>query len=178
MFGIDPIEINTTDSLWYFWKSYRAGKVTDFVRRVGEICRKNNTAITAVIFPNKELAFDTKLQDWSIWSYNNFIDGFTPLFLTCDDKTALNLMGNIINNKSPRTKLYAGLFVTFMNGANSDLIKQIHAARTCKLNGLIIFDYAHLKDNYINTLTESIFRPLAQTRQQENRRTNYRDGRR
>ena len=91
---------------------------------------------------------------------NNYVDGFTPLFLTCNDATAMNLMEEILRNKSSSTKLYAGLFVTFMNGATSDLMKQIHAARRFGLNGLIIFDYAHLTDMYINTLTESVFRPV------------------
>ena len=45
-----------------------------------------------------------------------------------------------------------------MNGSSSDLIKQIHAARKYSLNGLILFDYAHLKEDYIQTLTESVFR--------------------
>lgn len=159
-FGVDPITLGTHGSLWYQWQFYRAGKVTEFVRKVGILCRSNGITITAVIFPNRELALDTKLQDWKTWSANNFVDGFTPLFLTCDDKTALNLIGNVIRNKASNTKLYAGLFVTFMNGSNADLIKQIHAARRCGLNGIIIFDYAHLGDSYVSALTESIFRPL------------------
>ena len=40
------------------------------------------------------------------------------------------------------------------------MIKQIHAARKFSLNGIIIFDYAHLTDDYIKTLTQSIYRPL------------------
>ena len=67
-------------------------------------------------------------------------------------------MEEVLRNKSASTKLYAGLFVAFMNGSSSDLIKQIHAARKYSLNGLIIFDYAHLKEEYIQTLTESVFR--------------------
>ena len=160
MYGVDPIELTTNDALWYQWKMYRAGKITDFVRRVGRLARMNGIMTTAVIFPNIEMAYDTKLQDWKTWSMNNFVDGFTPLLLTCDDKTAMNLMGNVLRNKSASTKLYAGLFVTFMNGSNSDLIKQIHAARKYALNGLIIFDYAHLSDKYIDTLTQSIYRPV------------------
>lgn len=160
MYGVDPIELNTDDYLWYQWKIYRAGKVTDFVRRVSRLARMNGITTTAVIFPNMEMAYDTKLQDWKTWSLNNYIDGFTPLFLTCDDKTAMNLMGNVLRNKSASTKLYAGLFVTFMNGSNADLIKQIHAARKYALNGLIIFDYAHLNDTYIETLTQSVFKPI------------------
>lgn len=162
MYGIDPMELSVYDSTWYQWKCYRCNKVTEFVRKVGEICKLNNIKITAVIFPNREMAIDTKMQDWKTWSLNNYIDGFTPLFLTCDDKTAMNLMGNVLRNKAPSTKLYAGLFVTFMNGSNADLIKQIHAARKYCLNGLIIFDYAHLKESYVNVLTQSVFRPMKQ----------------
>lgn len=164
MYGIDPVELNVTDSTWYQWQCYRCNKISDFVRKVGRLCRANGITITAVIFPNREMAMDTKMQDWKTWSLNNFVDGFTPLFLTCDDKTAMNLMGNVLRNKSANTKLYAGLFVTFMNGSNADLIKQIHAARRYSLNGLIIFDYAHLKDCYIETLTESVFRPIRTSR--------------
>ncbi len=158
MYGVDPVLLRTSDPLWYQWKFYRCNKVTSFVKRVSHLCRYNKIAITAVIFPNRTMALDTKMQDWRTWSMNNFVDGFTPLFLTCDDKTAMGLMAEVLRNKSASTKLYAGLFVTFMNGAASDLIKQIHAARKYALGGIIIFDYAHLTDNYVSTLTESIFK--------------------
>lgn len=160
MYGVDPIELKQTDPLWNYWRFYRCAKVTNFVKRTSALCRSNNVQITAVIFPNRTSAIETKMQDWKNWSINNFVDGFTPLFLTCDDKTAMNLMEEVLRNKSASTKLYAGLFVTFMNGSNSDLIKQIHAARRYALNGLIIFDYAHLGESYVNTLTESVFRPV------------------
>lgn len=158
MYGVDPIEIKVSDTMWYYWKAYRCNKITSFVKKASQLCRANNVMVTAVIFPNRETALDTKLQDWKTWSKNNFIDGFTPLLLTCDDKTAMNLIDQILRNKSASTKLYAGLFVTFMNGSSSDLMKQIHAARRYCLNGVIIFDYAHFNQQYINTLTESAFK--------------------
>ena len=160
IYGTDPIEIRYNDTLWGYWRHYRCGKITDFVRKVSGLCRANKIELTAVIFPNRTNAIDTKMQDWKNWSINNFVDGFTPLFLTCDDKTAMNLMEQVLRNKSASTKLYAGLFVTFMNGSNSDLIKQIHASRKFSLNGLIMFDYAHLKETYIEALTQSVFKPI------------------
>ena len=159
IYGVDPIEIKPGDALWNYWRFYRCAKVTNFVKRASTLCRSNNIMVTAVIFPNRASALDTKLQDWKNWSINNFVDGFTPLFLTCDDKTAINLIEEVLRNKSASTKLYAGLFVTFMNGSNSDLIKQIHASRKYALNGVIIFDYAHLSSNYLETLTQSVFKP-------------------
>ena len=158
-YGVDPIELRPQDALWNYWKNYRCNKVTSFVKKVSQLCKANKVELTAVIFPNRLNAIDTKLQDWKIWSINNFVDGFTPLFLTCDDKTAINLMEEVLRNKSASTKLYGGLFVTFMNGSNTDLLKQIHASRMYNLNGLILFDYAHLNDLYIENLKESIFKP-------------------
>lgn len=160
MYGADPMDISTNEPLWYHWKLYRANKVSEFVGKVGKLAKANGITVTAVIFPNIQMAYDTKLQDWKTWSYNDYVDGFTPLLLTCDDKTAMNLMGNVLRNKAQNTKLYAGLFVTFMSGANSDLMKQIHAARRFGLNGIIIFDYAHLNQCYVDALTQSIFKPI------------------
>ncbi len=159
IYGTDPMDIKPYDYLWDYWRYYRCNKITTFVRKVSSLCRANNVQLTAVIFPNRNQAISTKMQDWKSWSANNFVDGFTPLFLTCDDKTAANLMEEVLRNKSSSTKLYAGLFVAFMNGSNSDLMKQIHAVRKYSLNGLIIFDYAHFNESYIDALTESVFKP-------------------
>ena len=158
MYGVDPVDLTQNDTMWYIWKFYRCNKITTFVKKISSLCRANNTMLTAVIFPNRGMAIDTKLQDWRNWSMNNFVDGFTPLFLTCDDRTAMNLMEEVIRNKSASTKLYAGLFVTFMNGSSFDLIKQIHAARKLNTSGVIIFDYAHFGENYADILGQSIFK--------------------
>ena len=158
-YGTDPMDIKPTDALWNYWRMYRCNKVTDFVRKVSSLCRANQITLTTVIFPNRLNAIDTKLQDWKTWSINNFVDGFTPLFLTCDANTAANLIEEVLRNKSAATKLYAGLFVTFMNGSETDLIKQIHISRKYTLDGLVLFDYAHLGEKYINVLKESVFKP-------------------
>lgn len=156
IYGVDPVELTQFEPLWESWNEYRRGKVTEFVRRTSKICRSNNVNLTAVIFPNRQAALDMKQQDWKRWSANNYVDGFTPLFLTCDPTTAAGLMKEVLNNKTPQTKLYAGLFITFMNGSESDLIKQINAMRDLSLDGFSIFDYAHFDEKYIHPLTISI----------------------
>ena len=162
----DPIELTPEDELWTNWCDYRRYKVTEFVRRVSKICKSNNVTLTAVIFPNRYVAMNNKLQDWKTWSDANLIDGFTPLFLTCDYSAAADLMKGVIKNKKSNTKLYAGLFVTFMSGSESDLIRQIHEARKLNLDGFSIFDYAHLPDRYVYALKESVTNP---TKQQQNK---------
>lgn len=158
-YGVDPVTITPCDTYWQTWCDYRRDKVTCFVNRLSKICRSNKVTLTAVIFPNKKSALENKHQDWAVWSANNYIDGFTPLFLTCDPVTASDLMRGVIKYKNAKTKLYAGIFVTFMNGSQSDLIRQIHELRKLNLDGFSIFDYAHFQDEYIYTLKESVCTP-------------------
>ncbi|MBQ3310838.1 family 10 glycosylhydrolase [bacterium] len=153
----DPTEITFGTKLWYEWDNYRRDKVTLFIEEVSKICRQNHTIITTVVFPNKNIALETKQQDWSTWSDKNYIDGFTPLYLTCDPKTIKSMVFDMLREMSPKTKLYAGLFVTFMDGSAEDLIRQIHETRKLNLGGVILFDLAHLQEKYIKSLTTSVF---------------------
>ena len=156
IYGIDPVELVPTDNCWQAWNDFRRGKVTAFVRRLSKVCRSNKVTLTAVIFPNKYSALENKHQDWEVWTANDYIDGFTPLFLTCDPVTAADMMRGVIRYKNTKTKLYAGLFVAFMNGSESDLIRQIHEIRKLNIDGFSIFDYAHFQDKYMNALKECI----------------------
>ena len=84
------------------------------------------------------------------------------------------MMQDVIRAKSPKTDLYAGLFVMFMGGADEDLIRQIHEARKLNTKGVILFDYAHLNNRYSKTLATSVFstksavKTLAQQPNQQN----------
>lgn len=157
IYGVDPIILKKTDPLWQDWNNYRIEQITNMVKKAGQICKKNNTYISAVIFPDRLAALSSKHQDWKTWSTRGYLNGLTPLFLTCDSKMANKMMLDVISAKSSNTDFYAGLFVTFMGGSDEDLIKQIHEARKVNANGVILFDYAHLNNKYINTLSKSVF---------------------
>lgn len=156
-YGKDPVDIAQSDVLWPMWDKYRQDKITDFVFRISKITKPQNIMLTTVIFPDRQKALETKQQDWKCWSTYGYVDGFTPLLLTCDAKTASVMMQDVNRNKCPETALYAGLFITFMGGSNEDLIRQVHESRKLGAKGVIVFDYAHFNDKYINTLTASAF---------------------
>lgn len=153
----DPIEISPDEPLWATWCRYRQDKITAFVLRISNLTKQNQIKLSTVIFPDRLKAMEVKQQDWKTWSALGYVDAFTPLLLTCDAKTANVMMQDVMRNKCQNTDLYAGLFVTFMDGAREDLLRQIHEARKVGAKGIILFDYAHLKDKYAETLTESVF---------------------
>ena len=160
LYGTDPINLKLNDDLWEKWNDYRRENITNFVRKIGTLGRQTNTYISAVIFPDIESALNTKQQDWRTWSKRNYINGFTPLFLTFDPKMVAAMTKDIMSIKSPNTDIYAGIFVTFMGGSNEDLVRQIHEARKLKSNGIILFDYAHTTKNYTEMLSNSAFKPI------------------
>ena len=157
IYGEDPANLIYGSKMFDNWSNYRRDKITMFIASVSKICRDNKTTLTAVVFPNRGKALETKQQDWVTWSNYNYIDAFTPLFLTCDPKSIKVMIFDMMKEMSPKTKLYAGLFVTFMGGSEEDLIRQIHETRKLNLGGVILFDYAHLQEKYIRLLSTSIF---------------------
>lgn len=158
-YGKDPVELTVSDAMWYDWNAYRRNIITDFVKKAGELGKEHKTYISTVIFPDIASALATKQQDWRSWSSNEYIDGFTPLFLTYDSKMLASMMNDVMSIKSPNTELYAGLFVTFMGGSSEDLIRQIFETRRMNANGVILFDYAHTTPVYTSTLMASAFDP-------------------
>ena len=155
----DPIDIKKGTPEWTKWAEYRQNKITTFVKEVKNLTNNKNILLTAVIFPDKQRALETKMQDWRSWSINNYIDGVTPLILTCDKQTASLLINDIKKNSSYLTKIYPGLFVTFMGGSTDDLLRQVHETRKLSMNGFIFFDYAHFDDKYIEVLKAGAFNP-------------------
>jgi len=156
-YGVDPATLKTTDPLWMSWNNFRRSQINGFVKKIGDMTKEKGVYLSAVIFPDKSVAYTRKLQDWGTWSQNHYLQGFTPLFLTCDQKTFNSQVKTVLNYKAPETDLFAGLFVTFMGGSEEDLIRQIHESRKLDVNGVILFDFAHLDNKYINALSTRVF---------------------
>lgn len=167
IYKTDPLNIKCNEDLWKDWETYRREQITNFVAKAGTLGRQNNTYISTVIFPDLEAALNTKQQDWRTWSKRDFIDGFTPLFLTYDPKMVSSMMNDVMKIKGGNTNIYAGIFVTFMGGTKEDLIRQIHETRKLKSDGVILFDYTHTTGEYAKTLSEGAFKLVKQQPQQE-----------
>ncbi len=170
LYGVDPVTITVSDPLWVKWGDFRRQQISDFVEKVGQLGKSKGIYMSAVIFPDKNLAYSHKLQDWAAWSQKHYLRAFTPLFLTCNPKTLNSQITTVINSKSPDTDLIAGLFVTFMGGSEEDLIRQIHETRKANANGVSLFDYAHLSPKYIKALSQRVF---SSDNKQDDKRINW-----
>jgi len=157
IYNIDPIDIKKGTTEWYQWAKYRQDKITRFVKETKNLTKANKIKLTAVIFPDRQRCLETKMQDWRTWSVYGYVDGLTPLILTCDKQTASLLINDIKKNSSHLTNVYPGLFVTFMGGSTDDLLRQVHETRKLSMSGFVLFDYAHFEDKYVDVLMSGVF---------------------
>ena len=158
LYGSDPLEIESKGSMWNNWCEYRRDKITDYIRKASMLLKNRNILFTAVVFPDYKISLQTKFQDWTRWISEEYLDAITPLILTSDDELAYDMLDEIRKKAQGNSNVYPGLFAGFIESDPEDLLRQIHIIRKLRLKGVILFDWAHLTDNYLDVLKTSVFR--------------------
>jgi len=158
IYGVDPVNLTPDNPMWQNWVYYRQNKITLFVSRLKSLTNNKNILISAVIFPKLEETSVMKLQDWGIWGNNKYVDAFTPLIMGTDKLLVQYHICEIRNIVNDNVLIYTGLFEPFTAGSPVDLLNQIKAARESGATGIILFDYAHLNNDFITALKSRAFR--------------------
>ncbi|MBR5304665.1 MAG: family 10 glycosylhydrolase [Candidatus Gastranaerophilales bacterium] len=158
IYATDPIEIQPRSAFWDDWCEYRRNKITRYIYEVHNLLKHKDIMFSAVIFPDYKVSLQTKFQDWYTWVDNCYLKAITPLILTGDDNLAKSMLEEIKRKTSNNAKIFPGLFAGFIESDPEDLLRQIHIVRKLKLDGVILFDWAHLNDNYRDVLKTSVFK--------------------
>lgn len=156
-YGIDPLDIKYGTPQWQKWDLYRQDKIATYISTLKNSLKDRGVMLSAVVFPDEESCIETKQQNWGKWSELGYIDAITPLILTSDNELSQIMMRNIKKKAGQKVKVYPGLFVGFMDGEPEDLLRQIRVLRNEKLDGAVLFDYAHLEKRYVDILKSCVF---------------------
>lgn len=157
-YGKDPLDINENHRLWPKWINYRQDKITEFVSQLKKTIDDKDIIISAVIFPDTEETQVTKLQKWQDWAQNGYLDAFTPLIMSSDEVSAKQTVEEVLNLSGGNVLVFPGLFEPFTAGSPNDLLHQIVAVRSAGAEGLVIFDYAHLNEEFVDALKTRAFK--------------------
>ena len=157
IYGVDPINIRANSAMWNKWDNYRQDRISKYVASVKDAVKDRGIVLSAVVFPDYKSSLETKQQNWQRWSSYGYLDALTPLILTADYNLANSMLEEMKRKTSSKTKLYPGLFVGFMEGESEDLLKQIHIIRNQNLEGVVLFDWAHLDKKYTDVLKACVF---------------------
>ncbi len=160
LYEIDPFEISHTCESWHKWEQYRQNQVNRMVKDVYKALKIINPdlELSAVIFPDYQKAKVEKLQDWHKWVNKGYIDALTPIILGSSPELVGEISTNLMEFSDGRVKIYTGIFGAFNNDLPIIFIKQIQAANRSGINGINIFDLAHLEEEYIKALKEGPFK--------------------
>ena len=158
LYDFDPLDLQAKSANWEHWCNYRRDKISSYVYQVSQTVKNKNIVLSAVIFPDYKVSLATKFQDWALWAKEGYINAVTPLILTSDDSLAKDMLEEIKKKTMPQAYVYPGLFAGFIESDPEDLLKQIHIIRKLGLSGIILFDWAHLNEKYLEAIKTSAFK--------------------
>lgn len=160
-YGSDPYNLKPDDKEWGAWLNYRQENVTQFVKSVDCLLKKQSRPIelSAVIFPNEKEAKIQKLQNWYEWLANGYLNALTPIILGSSPEQVEKATREIASHAKGKAALYVGVFGVFNQDDPITLVKQIVAARNAGAEGINVFDAAHVTEKYKEALIEGVFKP-------------------
>lgn len=164
--GIDPVKLTPDDKLWADWVQYRQRKVNLMVREVYQEIKSinKNIILSAVVFPDREKAAVQKLQNWKDWIVCRYIDRLTPIILGSSPELIATYCLQLRDLSQGQIEIIPGIFGAFNNDIPVNFIQQVMATNISGIDGINIFDYAHLKPEYVQALNEGPFKPAMQYR--------------
>jgi uncharacterized lipoprotein YddW (UPF0748 family) len=156
--GLDAkkLDAKQTPKEWKIWQDWKTGQVTQTVKELAEIVRKNQPGweISAAVFPDIEQNLRVKQQDWKSWAQLGLVDALLPMLYNRDINRVETWAKDFRRHVSPKTKIYPALFIGhFYEGAERKLDRRYLDVETkFKFNGFALFAAQSLTDDLIEKL--------------------------
>ena len=124
------------------WSEYRTSVITDFVKRIhDEVIVPNDTMLSMAIVPEVEHAKANKMQDWTTWVNNGWIDMVNGMYYSSDPNRILIESNQVKDIEENKVYDYPGILVTsYYSLPNIQNIYYIQAAHKAFNMGVSIFD--------------------------------------
>lgn len=137
------ISLLNSNNLQNDWTKFRAEIVTGFVQQVFDMVNeKHPTAmLSTAIFPDFQVTYNTKKQDISTWLENDFIDIVTPMVYYYEASQVQSAVSDMME-KCKNCFCYTGLYATYHNQSQEELLAQINASDVAGADGFVLFDSA------------------------------------
>ena len=148
-YGIDPINMDFSKENKQ-WNLYRLDALTSLVKELKEIAKKNQTKISAAVFPYPEMSRQMVRHDWSSWelditcpmNYHHFYEG--------DLNWIRDSVFRGLKSKKTKSLFLSGLFLGSLSPV--DLKKAIIKCLEAGADGVSLFSADSLTNDHIKVL--------------------------
>jgi len=77
--GVDIETVCEKDAGHDLWVDWRVSRVTDFVRRMRELTKRERMELSAAVFPSYPRSVSNQGQDWVAWAEEGLVDYLMPM---------------------------------------------------------------------------------------------------
>lgn len=156
----DPVQLTPSSPLWQRWVEWRKSWVTGFVKNISEKAHavRPNLLLSAVVFPSTDPLYSLKLQDYSYWAKQGYIQALTPIGLSPRPDWMQQQSLKLKQQVEDRIPVYVGVFGMYNRATPVEFLEQIDAVHQAKMPGIMLFEWSRLRPEYAEALKEGPFR--------------------
>lgn len=144
------------------WTRFRADIVSQFVQQVFQlICQKHpQKLLSTAVFPDFDATYQSKKQDIASWLEAGWLDIVTPMVYYYEASQVLSAVQTIME-KCDNCFCYTGIYATYHNQSEQQLLEQLRASAQAGADGFVLFDSAKtfFQNNYFSTLQQNFGQP-------------------
>jgi uncharacterized lipoprotein YddW (UPF0748 family) len=134
----DPLAY--TDALPGPWSEFRRAQINDLVERIytGVKRRRSEVVVSAAVFPDAQVSFTQRYQDWEGWIHEGIIDVVAPMAYTANGERYKELIDHAVQVGGPE-RVWAGVGTHMATYEGT--VDMIGIARGMGVLGIMLFSY-------------------------------------
>jgi uncharacterized lipoprotein YddW (UPF0748 family) len=156
--GLDArkLDAKQTTKEWKVWQEWKTRQVTETVKELAEIVRKNQPRweISAAVFPDIEQNLRVKQQDWKDWSKKGYVDALLPMLYNTNFDRVETWAKDFRRDVTPETKIYPALFIGHFYNAKTFDTRYLDLQIKFKFDGFGLFAAQSFTDDLIEKLAK------------------------
>ncbi len=146
--GIDIEAVDQGTPEFEQWTRWRAGRITDCVRRVHELTQAEGIELSAAAFSGYPDCIESQGQDWVQWAEEGVVDFLFPMTYTQSLRVATMRTVAHLAQVAGKVPVWEGLCKRasrFARCSPEELVEQIGAVLEKGAQGVMIFSYSSLE---------------------------------
>jgi uncharacterized lipoprotein YddW (UPF0748 family) len=158
-----PLHLRWHYYYYSLWAEQRSGSVTGLVRDIHEAVKsiRPRVILSAAVFPDCQVAYYLKGQDWPTWMEQGYLDLVVPMTYHGDPHRVLVQMAEAKQRAQGRA-VFAGLGAWIK--APYEIEQEVEGLKGIGVDGFSYFSYQGMKEcdeKYIQQITRSLHRSNA-----------------
>ncbi|HAN20952.1 MAG: hypothetical protein A2Y15_03055 [Clostridiales bacterium GWF2_36_10] len=144
-YGVNPIDMKTTDNLWDEWCKFRREIISSFVEKTYKTVKniKNNVTVSFTCFADYNDRQTFTYQDVEKWCMNGWVDALYPMIYAQTTEQQLMYAAPMAESIAANAHLVLGVG-TYVRATNQSMTEQAYMPYELAADGISIFTVRYI----------------------------------